>query len=144
MKNKINLMGYVMVDSVLTERDGKIPYAKYPISVQTGRKVDGKYETIVYDITAFGTEAYWASDYAKKGARVVLEGQLNITLKQDGTPRKNPQVIVSNEGQSLRLKPSKIYYRNLNNNLSGDVPDTTQGDNYNFDPSYEDDDEIPF
>lgn len=148
--NELKLTGYVVGDPTFVETAGKTPYAKYGLSVQKMKKgADGKYESFLVDVTCFGTEAYFAQENLTKGTKISVTGYLDYSTKADGNPRKYPQMIVEREGQSLRPKTSKIFSRNANTSLSGDIHDETPVDhsefnNYEEDITPVDDNDMPF
>ena len=108
-------------------------------------------ETIWFRITCWGKQAEVASNYVRKGQKVLVEGRLvadqagnpRVFTRQDGTPAASFEITATNL-QFLSSRSDSEGGYNPGNSSAGTTysgADMGTGGNYDMDP---DNDDIPF
>lgn len=137
--NKVILEGHLCRDIELkyASNTGK-PYARSAIAVNSvSGSGENKRESVCFiDLTFFGRTAEVANQYLKKGAHILIDGELQFEQwqNQNGENRSKHSVIV----QTLQMLGTKNSNEN-SNEFSSPAPVSAPQKQYN-----ENGDEIPF
>lgn len=96
---KVNGIGRLVRDIELKETKNGVPVASFTIASQRNRKdANGDYQADFIDCVAWRGMAEFLANYAKKGARVQVDGRLETRTweKDDGTKVKVTEVQLDN------------------------------------------------
>lgn len=113
--NSIQLLGYVGKDSTLTTTNQGLEVAGLSIATSTQKKGGDKI-TQWHNCVAFGKTAELVGQYAKKGARIYVEGEMQYSeYEKDGVSKISAKVVINNvsfidflgEGESMPRQQSQ-------------------------------------
>lgn len=93
--NRIQLLGYVGRDSELTVTNQGLEVAGLSIATSTMKK-NGEKVTQWHNCVAFGKTAELVAQYAKKGARIFVDGEMQYSdYEKDGVKMLSAKVVVN-------------------------------------------------
>lgn len=93
--NKITLLGYVGRDSELTVTAQGLEVAGLSIATSALKK-SGEKVTQWHNCVAFGKTAELVAQYAKKGARIYVEGEMQYSeYDKDGVKMLSAKVVIN-------------------------------------------------
>lgn len=94
--NRIQIIGHVGRDPEMRYTPGGSPVTEFSVAVNNRRK-DGLEETTWLKIMCWSRLAEIADQYAKKGARVYVEGRLQIReyTDRDNNKRTSVEIVAS-------------------------------------------------
>ena len=97
--NHCTLVGRLTRDPELKYTPSGLPVATFGIAVDRITKdAEGKSEVDFFNIVAWRQKAEFVSQYVTKGARVGIEGRIQIRkyVAQDGTKRSVTEIVADN------------------------------------------------
>lgn len=93
--NKIHVLGYVGRDSELNKTSSGLEVAGVSIATSTLKK-DGEKVTQWHNCVAFGKTAELLATYAKKGARIYVEGEMQYSeYEKEGVRMLSAKILIS-------------------------------------------------
>jgi single-strand DNA-binding protein len=103
--NKIFLIGHVGQDPKRTTNGTGVNYS---LAVKERTRIDGEWtdKTTWVDVVHWGQNADFAEKWCKKGAKIMIEGRLNINERIDGDGVKKRFTNVVAESVELLGRPS--------------------------------------
>lgn len=103
--NKIFLIGHVGQDPKRTTNGTGVNYS---LAVKERTRIDGEWtdKTTWVDVVHWGQNADFAEKWCKKGAKIMIEGRLNINERVDGDGVKKRFTNVVAESVELLGRPS--------------------------------------
>ena len=101
--NNVTLLGGVVRDAKIFQTTSGKLCAKYTMGINRGW--GDKQTTDYIPVTAWGPNAEWAQKFAKKGVRIILQGNLHTdSYEKNGTTVYSIEVLV--EGQEFAERKS--------------------------------------
>ena len=138
MYNKIILVGNLTRDVELKYTPSGMAVANFGLAVNDRRKDKNTGENIdntcFVDITVFARAAETASQYIRRGSKVLVDGRLNFDSWTDQNGQKRSKhTVIANTVQFLTPKgeaPSGQDYGQQNQNFEKQAPQQTQQKKY--------------
>ena len=120
--NIISLTGNLGKDNEVKQLSSGTVVLNNSIGVRSNAKVGGEYKTSWFNVSIFGKSAEIFNQYAKKGSKVFLTGEVRIRdyKKQDGTTGMSVDLLVNNfeflDSASNNYNSNGSTYQNNANN----------------------------
>lgn len=98
MLNRVILIGRLATDPELKYTPSGIAVANFVLAVNRAPNAQGEREADFIPIVVWRQSAEFAANYLTKGRMVAVDGRLQIRswVAQDGTRRKNAEVVAEN------------------------------------------------
>jgi single-strand DNA-binding protein len=103
--NRVFLTGNVVKDADISETAGGTKRCQFSLAVSEKRGSDGKATVAYLSIVAWGNFSDAVAKYAKKGARLLVDGFLNVRTYESGGAKHYVTEIVAERFEYLG-KPS--------------------------------------
>lgn len=128
--NEIIIMGRLCADAEITSSTSGTTIARYTVAVDRRFAKEGAQKTDFFNCNSFGKQAEFVEKYLKKGAKVVLSGEMRLDLVQkDGKNVTYPKIVVnevefaeSKRDQNQETTESKNDFLNIPDGLVEELP----------------------